>query len=178
MNNDIERALAAPYDVDMIRWRIGKGPYERKGKYSAMLLAYIDARDVMERLDRILGNFGWQTEMTATDKGVICKMGVYDGEFERWVWKSDGAQYTDFEAFKGGCSEALRRVAVQFGVGRYLYSLSDLDPYTSWVYGTRQRRVGVPMWVNKENNEKWYFPPDEIIDKASSILNPNVEEVA
>ena len=45
-------------------------------------------------------------------------MGVLD---EEWVWRTDGAPTTDIEALKGGISGAIKRVAVQFGMGAYLY---------------------------------------------------------
>jgi hypothetical protein len=44
------------------------------------------------------------------------------------VWKSDGAGDSDVEAEKGAVSDAFKRAAVKWGVGRYLY---DLD--SPWV---------------------------------------------
>jgi len=45
-----------------------------------------------------------------------------------WIWKADGAGDTDVEAEKGAISDAFKRAAVKWGVGRYLY---DLD--SPWV---------------------------------------------
>jgi hypothetical protein len=41
------------------------------------------------------------------------------------VWKEDGAENTDIEAVKGGLSGAMKRAAVQWGCGRYLYGLEE-----------------------------------------------------
>jgi hypothetical protein len=40
-----------------------------------------------------------------------------------WLWKADGAGDTDVEAEKGALSDAFKRAAVRWGVGRYLYGL-------------------------------------------------------
>jgi hypothetical protein len=41
-----------------------------------------------------------------------------------WIEKSDGAPFTNFESFKGGISDAFKRVAASgYGIGRYLYKL-------------------------------------------------------
>jgi hypothetical protein len=45
-----------------------------------------------------------------------------------WVWKANGAGNSDVEAEKGACSDAFKRAAVLWGIGRYLY---DLD--SPWV---------------------------------------------
>jgi hypothetical protein len=86
-----------------------------------MALAFIDARDVMDRLDDVCGPGGWQNRYTATDRKTVCEIGVkLDGE---WVWKADGAGESDIEAEKGALSDAFKRSAVRWGVGRYLYHL-------------------------------------------------------
>ena len=42
-----------------------------------------------------------------------------------WVTKWDGAENTDIEAVKGGLSGAMKRAAVQWNIGRYLYNLEE-----------------------------------------------------
>jgi len=51
----------------------------------------------------------------------MCGLSLRIGE--EWVTKWDGADNTDVEAVKGGISSAMKRTAVQWGVGRYLYNL-------------------------------------------------------
>jgi hypothetical protein len=41
------------------------------------------------------------------------------------VTKWDGAQESQIEATKGGLSGAMKRAAVQWGIGRYLYDLEE-----------------------------------------------------
>lgn len=114
--------LSAPFDANMVDWRIGSTTGD---KTKGMALAYIDARAVMERLDMACGPNGWQCKYVPAGNGtMICDLGVRfpDGE---WIWKADGAGATDVEGEKGALSDALKRAAVRFGVGRYLYEMSS-----------------------------------------------------
>lgn len=113
-------ALAAPFPPDRVSWRIGqmaKNSDPPKGK----ALAYLDARDVMNRLDEVCGPGGWQNRYSHADGRCVCEIGVLVGEV--WVWKSDGAGDTDIEGAKGGLSDAFKRAAVRWGIGRYLYDI-------------------------------------------------------
>lgn len=115
--------LYAPFPRSAVHWRVQGAPYARDGKFYAMALAYIDARDVMDRLDEVCGPGNWQSEFVETAKGrVICRLSILTEN--GWVAKSDGAGDTDVEGEKGGISDALKRAAVSWGVGRYLYRLS------------------------------------------------------
>lgn len=117
-------ALRAPFPADRISWRIGS---TNKDKTKGMALAYIDARDVQDRLDTVCGPQNWQCRYShATDKKTVCEIGLLVST--EWIWKADGAGDTDVEAEKGALSDAFKRAAVRWGIGRYLY---DLD--SPWV---------------------------------------------
>jgi len=91
---------------------------------SAMALAYMDARHVMDRLDTVCGSENWQDSYTESAKGrVICTISILIGD--QWVSKSDGAGDTAVEGEKGGISDAFKRAAVKWGIGRYLYDLGS-----------------------------------------------------
>ncbi|WP_243664619.1 Rad52/Rad22 family DNA repair protein [Rhodothermus marinus] len=55
--------------------------------------------------------------------GVLCGISIRIGD--EWITKWDGAENTDIEPVKGGLSSAMRRAAVQWGIGRYLYRLPN-----------------------------------------------------
>lgn len=112
--------LSAPFISSLIDWRIGSTTGD---KSKGMALAYIDARTVMERLDSVCGPDGWQCNYTPGVGGsIICNIGVRFPSGE-WIWKADGAGATDVEGDKGALSDAFKRSAVRFGVGRYLYDM-------------------------------------------------------
>jgi hypothetical protein len=127
MAADTFKALTAPFPPERVSWRVGSTTADKK---RGMALAYIDARDVMQRLDDVLGPLNWQCRYTHAGTITICEIGCgvsIDGKTE-WVWKANGAGSTDVEAEKGACSDAFKRAAVLWGIGRYLY---DLD--SPWV---------------------------------------------
>lgn len=123
MSNDILAKLAAPFPPERISWRVGSTTQD---KARGMALAYIDARDVQDRLDEVCGT-GWQVRTPWCVNGrIACEIGIKIGD--EWVWRGDGAGETDVEADKGAFSDAFKRAAVRWGIGRYLY---DLD--SPWV---------------------------------------------
>ncbi len=124
------KALTAPFDPDEISWRIGS---MKKDKTAGMALAYLDARNVMDRLDEVCGPAGWQCRYTHAGQKTVCDIGILFGD---WVWKADGAGDSDIEAEKGALSDAFKRAAVRWGIGRYLYGLKS-----PWVEVDEWKRI-------------------------------------
>lgn len=125
--------LKEPFHASDIEWRIAQSGGGERGPW-AKILAYITARACQDRLDEVFGPLGWKCEyipqdFTDRDKresAFICRLSVIrdDGQ---WIYKEDGAGLTDFEAFKGGISGAFKRVCASgYGIGRYLYGLSEV----------------------------------------------------
>jgi hypothetical protein len=123
-------ALAEPFPADEVGWK----PQSVKGN-RALAIAYIDARNVEDRLDQVVGLANWQDAYELlTDGSVMCRLAVrVDGE---WITKTDvgspSEQPDGGDRMKAAFSDALKRAAVKFGIGRYLYSLpnqwADYDP--------------------------------------------------
>jgi hypothetical protein len=125
--------LAAPFAN--VQWRIAKKKKDNEHRGEAV--CYIDARDVMDRLDDVFGDDGWSFdwspismgkdqdgEYVRTAKGTISVMGVT---------RSDIGEAGNYEKSKGAVSDSLKRAAVHFGIARYLYEMPsqwvDLDDY-------------------------------------------------
>lgn len=131
---EVWKALKEPFPVEAIHWRVGA---TNKQKTSCIPLAYIDARDVMKRLDDVVSPYRWQCNYTNVNHGIICNLGILHperwgnemaAEPQDWIWKADGAGATQVEGEKGAFSDALKRAGVRWGIGRYLYYLP-----TVWV---------------------------------------------
>jgi len=88
-------------------------------------VAYIDARDVMDLLDEVVGPQNWQDRYEQVDGSLFCHLSIRIGEFE-WITKSDCGMPSNMEAEKGEASDAFKRAAVKWGVGRFLYSLGTV----------------------------------------------------
>jgi hypothetical protein len=112
--------LAAPFAVDDVEWR----PSGKTGaNQRSSLVPYVDARTIQQRLDDVVGIGGWSFDWTPVAveggevkqaKGVLTVLGVS---------KADVGTASNWEASKGAVSDALKRAAVMFGLGRYLYEL-------------------------------------------------------
>lgn len=113
-------ALADPFPPFDIEWRVERAG-TKNGKTWALVLAYVTNRAIMQRLDDVCGIDNWKNEYKDIPNGVECT--IYIRLHGEWVGKCDASQYTNIEATKGGRSGAMKRAAVQWGMGRYLYNL-------------------------------------------------------
>jgi len=112
--------LSKPFDKKDIQWRVQR---LTKDGTAAMALAYVNVRQVHDRLNTVMGT-DWQTKHEVFGAKTICSLGLKLDE--EWVWRSDGAGDTQFEADKGAISDSLKRAAVSFGIGRHLYDLPSV----------------------------------------------------
>jgi len=151
MRNILDQ-LARPFPEGSIHWRPGstnakKIQRETGDKYAkptkGIPLAYIDARDVMERLDDVVGPDMWQCRYPFPG---CCEIGIYNAEIEQWLWRANGAGATDIEGEKGQYSDAFKRAGVLWGIGRYLYDLPN-----TWEdmneYGKFKSQPKLPGWA-------------------------------
>jgi hypothetical protein len=135
-HNDVKalmNALAAPFPPDHLHFKPAVVTGNR-----ALALAYVDARAIQDRLDTVLGVDGWQDDYEALPDGsVVCKLRCRIGG--EWIIKTDvggpSEQPDGGDRLKAAFSDALKRAAVKFGIGRYLYRLP-----TQWVDYDPQRR--------------------------------------
>ena len=126
----LTQALAEPFEPPEVRFK----PEVVSGN-RAMAIAYVDARVIQDRLDEVLGVAGWQDEYEVLpDGGVVCRLRLRLGD--QWITKMDvggpSEQPDEGDRRKAAFSDALKRAAVKFGIGRYLYRLPaqwvDYDP--------------------------------------------------
>ena len=160
--NDKEKGLAAAdeplpaadVNVDVLTQEL-LGPFEAtEVKFKpavvsgnrALALPYVDARVIQDRLDEVLGVAGWQDEYECLPDGsVVCRLRLRLGE--EWITKMDvggpSEQPDEGDRRKAAFSDALKRAAVKFGVGRYLYRLA-------------------PLWVDYDSQRKQFAKPPQL----------------
>ncbi len=97
---------------------------QRKGKGSQMF-DYITARQVADRLDSVVGPGNWETHFLVidTDKQVVqCTLVIF-GQHKSDVGYPNNPTRPELEdePFKAAYSDAFKRAAVHWGVGRFLY---------------------------------------------------------
>lgn len=98
-------------------------PTDTKHKGSCLLLLYQDARCAMNILDQTVGQFGWQKQYQNINGNIYCGIGIKNED--EWVWKWDAGSFTakeDDMQSKADASDATKRAAVCWGIGRELYN--------------------------------------------------------
>lgn len=152
-DSDILKCLQEPFSKNDIEWRVGSRTKDRK---KGRALPYITARAVMARLDEVVGVGGWKDQYEVIPHqekpAVICRLSLLiDGQ---WVTKEDGSQVefrndSDIDPWKTAFSDALKRVAVKWGIGRYLYAYE-----APWVELENERQLAripeLPDWALPE----------------------------
>ena len=128
--NAIALALASPFELPEVKFK----PQAVSGN-RALAVPFVDARVIQDRLDDVLGVMGWQDSYECLPDGaVVCRLRIRVGA--EWITKEDvggqSEQPDEGDRRKAAFSDALKRAAVKFGVGRYLYRLKpqwvDYDP--------------------------------------------------
>ncbi len=114
-------ALAEPFEPREVKFK----PQSVKNN-RCLAMAYIDARLIQDRLDDVLGVENWTDSYTILNDGsVMCRLRLKLGD--RWITKTDvgspSEQPDGGDRLKAAFSDALKRAAVKFGIGRYLYRL-------------------------------------------------------
>ena len=109
-----------------------------KDKSRQLMFNYIDARQVMDRLDSVFGALGWSSEyqLIEPDKQIVqCTITV--GEVSKTDVGYPNSDDGDTEPWKSAYSDALKRAAVQWGIGRFLYNTKP-----KWVAAPDQPQRG------------------------------------
>jgi len=134
----IAQALSAPFEASEVKFK----PAVVSGN-RALALAFVDARAIQDRLDAVLGVEGWQDNYRCLEDGsVVCRLRLHIGG--NWVTKVDVGSPSDQgdagDRRKAAFSDALKRAAVKFGIGRYLYRLPS-----QWVdYDSHKKQIVQP----------------------------------
>lgn len=151
------KALAAPFEATEVKFK----PAVVSGN-RALALAYVDARVIQDRLDEVLGVVGWQDDYECLPDGsVVCRLRIRVGG--EWLTKVDvggpSEQPDEGDRRKAAFSDSLKRAAVKFGVGRYLYRLAsqwvDYDPQKrQFARPPRLPDSALPVRVEPKESEK------------------------
>jgi hypothetical protein len=154
--------LDEPFSDDELEWRIQN---IRKDWTGALIVPYIQNRAIQNRLDSVCGKHRWSNHFEeGPSGGVVCGLSIYVDE-NICITKYDGAENTQIEAVKGGLTDSMKRAAVQWGIGRYLYSFPKV-----WV-DELGGYLGSDTHVHydKATQKKFYWKPP----KQSDLLNGN-----
>ena len=116
-SNEQIAELFAKLTVPLLpKWRVQSNTPD--GKYCIMV-PYLDARQIQSRLDEVILPQNWSNTFEA-ESGTASISIFINGE---WITKSDVGTDSKVEKEKGKASDAFKRAAVLWGIGRNIYSI-------------------------------------------------------
>lgn len=138
------------------KWRVQS---YSKFKPQATCVAYIDSRDVQDALDEACV---WSDRYYEQNGMLFCEITIYaDGrEYKR----TDTGSESQAEAQKGHSSDAFKRAAVKFGVGRFLYSKK-----MQYIKANEVKKSGNYPFAVDNNGSKIYDITDFINNNKRNI---------
>jgi len=159
------------------KWRV-----QATTKFSANCVAYVDARQVQDKLDEVVGPMNWKNEYQIIDGDLFCNISIWDDVKEQWITKSDTGTESNVEKQKGQASDAFKRAAVHFGIGRFLYSMeiqklkvADLNGKTVPVDENGKQIWDVTKYINDrlgKTGSKPVAPKAEVKPVAKPVVKP------
>jgi hypothetical protein len=180
--------LALPFPAEDIEWRVSRAGIGPRGIY-CMVLAYITARAIQNRLDEVCTPPNWRNEepriLEVNGKSAFA-VGIsirFNGE---WITKWDVAEPTPDRGgisapARGGFSQASKRAGAQWGIGRYLYYLDEifaevaekpLEGAEGWAYAKLPEKHGGGIYYWKRPNlPAWALPKEPEHEISLEELN-------
>ncbi len=153
--------LTEPFPHEDIEWRVARAGQGGGGVF-CLVIPYITARAIQNRLDAVCGPENWRNEepkiidvngksafaggisiWLARPPETASPLAIHNSE---WVTKWDVSDPTNIEPAKGGFSGAMKRAGAQWGIGRYLYYLDETfaDVETSKQVGRQWNYAKLP----------------------------------
>ena len=189
--------LEEVFGAEDIEFRVGS---TSKDKSKGMALPYITNRAIMQRLDQAVGKGYWKNEYQPWHSGSqLCGISVkviYEDGISEWITKWDGAECSDIEPIKGGLSDSMKRAAVHWGIGRYLYEMdaiwvelkdgkyipdSEKERLKSFIQGDKNARYNNSnpggSSTSSQGSSNGNTSSDFATDKQKAILKKNMAQL-
>ena len=122
---ELRAVLSAPFSSSDIEWRVSATNAE---KTKGLAVPYVTNRAIQNRLDDTIGIDGWYNDFRPWKNGSaqLCGISIFFPQLEQCLTKWDGADDSEFESVKGGLSDSMKRAAVEWSIGRYLYGMTQV----------------------------------------------------
>jgi hypothetical protein len=134
-------------------------------QYGCELVIYKDSRVDCKILDKTVGPMNWRLKRSPDLKA--CTIGIFDEEKNDWVDKTDVGEATGMQhADKAIASDALKRSAFLWGIGRELYNIPKIYISREMEYDSAKRRYVPKNWGDPRY--KGLKVSELVFDKRSS----------
>ena len=142
------KKLQSETPISERKYRVGN-TFDYSGKRWANMLCYVDARYVQDKLDDIMGVGNWSSDFIEIKGSLFCRITISflrDNGDIGIVSKMDCGTESNVEKQKGEASDAFKRAAVHFGVGRDLYNLDNSKYRVEMILGTNGKHYPPKNW--------------------------------
>lgn len=167
--------LSQPFSANQVSLKVQTNPKETdaNGFGQALIVAYIDARDVITRLNAVAGG-DWSDSYQTVNGGLECALTVCG------VTRHDiGSNDNDNEQEKSAYSDALKRAAVKFGIGLHIYNLpkvyAQVKKYGNYYYLTKdgEREARNRMFGSVASSDNQKKEPEQIHEQQKPTVKQN-----
>ena len=170
--------LREPFPESQVKW---KAQSTTKDKQRALAVAYVDARNIMQRLDDVIGAENWGDDFK------VLRLDPAEVVAQCWLTVGDVTKSDVGEAHKGDSgsgdlvktafTDAFKRAAVKFGICRYLYFLPG-----AWVdydeqYKKLKEMPKLPTWATPAGWASIQKRQDTETPEAPEVLS-GADEIA
>ena len=142
------KKLQSETPISERKYRVGN-TFDYSGKRWANMLCYVDARYVQDKLDDIMGVGNWSSDFIEIKGSLFCRITISflrDNGDIGIVSKMDCGTESNVEKQKGEASDAFKRAAVHFGIGRDLYNLDNSKHRVEMIKGTNDKYYPPKNW--------------------------------
>lgn len=188
LDNWVFEKLAEPFPTEQVKWLPAFGI--KAADKPTPVLAYVDARTVVDRLNTVVGAENWSDSyrpVTVTNTNMLnpksndyksATLEQQQGGFDinyggvecsltiLGVTKVDTGVPSFTDQLKGAYSDSLKRAAVKFGVGEYFYRLGTQFAKYADTYGKLKEAPKLPSWANPKSSAG-----------ADKVIQQKIEEV-
>lgn len=180
----IHDMLSLPFKDSEVKWRVSQSGISGSGRPYATVVPYLDARSVMQRFDNVLGADRWHNTVVEIKEGFLATITVLCGNDDNLtsISKQDVAELSNIEATKGGATDAFKRAAVLWGIGRYLYNTgSHFADFLDSPDGRKPQGAYSSAKINGANGVKkyWWNPPalnPKPMESPADLVKPRAKK--
>lgn len=149
--------LKNPFPPNLLKYRVGA---TTKDKKKGIPLFYITSRDIFTRLDQVVGFGNWKkvTEIVRDEgKTVYAKTTIFIKIDNEWIGRDGIGSPSQAESEKGAESDSVKRAAIAWGIGRYLYYLPNnlWSPINENKQFISDPRNSLPKWAFPQEVKNW-----------------------
>ena len=177
--------LSAAFPSSSIEWRVSRAvPWGENVR--CWVFPYLTARAIHQRLDDAVGPDNWCNTpqiVSEVKPGILSvQVGISIRINDEWITKYNVSEATGVEPAKGAFSGAEKRAGEEWGIGRQLWYLKEMDAETSkkppagkgWIYAKLSKNYGGEVYYWKPPTlPAWALP--RIDENEPAVTQAHVE---